>query len=72
MQGLPREVWTYFFFNHFDNWVLVSLTALISKITRAKSNLFPDAFRKFRMESREEKRSKSDLKLKMLALLAPF
>jgi hypothetical protein len=69
MQGLPREVWTYFFFNHFDNWVLVSLTALISKITRAKSNLFPDAFS---MESREEKRSKSDLKLKMLALLALF
>ena len=38
------------------------LTALISKIIRTQLNLFPDAFRKFRMESREEKPSKSNLK----------
>ena len=47
---------------HFDNCVLVSLTALISKFIRAKSNMLPDAFRKFHMESREETPSKSDLK----------
>ena len=47
---------------HFDNCVLVSLTALISKIIRAQLNMFPDAVRKFHMESREDKLSKSDLK----------